>query len=305
MADRNAINSADTDSSIERLSFGERINFLLTNRLPRRWTTIFMGWFSRVEIPIVSHLSIAVWRLFADDLRLQEARKSRFTSLHDCFTRELKPGARQIDPDPSVIVSPCDAVVGAHGRVEDGLLYQTKGFPYTLQDLLADQVLVNRYRDGIYVTLRLKSSMYHRFHAPTDCSVSEVNYISGDTWNVNPVALKVVKRLFCKNERAVIDLGLSDPDLYMTLVPVAAILVAGIRLNFLDDALDLRYRGPNRIPCQASFIKGEEMGYFQHGSTIIVFASGNLRLDEGLSEGTTIRVGQALMRKTPYPQSAQ
>ena len=74
---------------------------------------------------------------------------------------------------------------------------------YACEDLLGDPELVERYRDGRYVTLRLTSSMYHRFHAPHDCRVEQVTYISGDTWNVNPIALKRVEKLFCKNERAV------------------------------------------------------------------------------------------------------
>ena len=83
-------------------------------------------------------------------------------------------------------------------------LIQAKGSPYTLQDLLIDPQLVQLYRDGQYVTLRLTPSMYHRFHAPHDCTVDKVAYVSGDTWNVNPIALKRIAKLFCKNERAVI-----------------------------------------------------------------------------------------------------
>ena len=83
-------------------------------------------------------------------------------------------------------------------------LIQAKGFPYTLQELLIDPQLVELYRDGQYATLRLTPSMYHRFHAPFDCIVDKVTYVSGDTWNVNPIALNRIPKLFCKNERAVI-----------------------------------------------------------------------------------------------------
>ena len=79
--------------------------------------------------------------------------------------------------------------------------------------------------------------MYHRFHAPHDCVVDSVTYISGDTWNVNPIALKRIERLFCRNERAVLRLRLKDRAEAVSLVAVAAILVAGIRLSFLDTAL--------------------------------------------------------------------
>jgi phosphatidylserine decarboxylase len=278
----------------------EELNFLLTNRIPRQLATRLMGWFSQIEHPLLARAAIAIWRLFAD-LDLSEARTDRFTSLHACFTRELKAGARPVDGDPRVMTSPCDAIVGACGQIEGTALIQAKGCPYTLPELLPDPRLVELYRDGCYVTLRLTASMYHRFHAPYDCTVEHVTYIAGDTWNVNPPALKRVAKLFCKNERAVIPtrldgtaLGLSGP--IVTLVPVAAILVASIRLRFLDVLLSMRYRGATEIPCCATFKKGDEMGWFEHGSTIIVFAPRGFTLGEGIREGSTIRMGRPLMR---------
>jgi phosphatidylserine decarboxylase len=273
----------------------EDINFLLTNRIPRQLVTRFMGWFSQVEQPLVRELSIATWRLFAD-LRLEEAKERRFSSLHDCFVRELKPGARPVCEDPGVLASPCDAIVGACGRVDGVQLLQAKGFPYTLDDLLRDPEWVRAYRDGAYATLRITSGMYHRFHAPHDSRVQQVTYFSGDTWNVNPIALRRIEKLFCKNERAVIGTRLEASGHEVLLVPVAAVLVASIRLHFLDVLLHLRYRGPNVIRCDARFAKGEEMGWFQHGSTILVFAPRGFALHEQVREGTRIHVGEPLMR---------
>jgi phosphatidylserine decarboxylase len=280
--------------SITRLFEQEDLNFLLTNRIPRRLATQFVGWFSKIENPAVRDLSIGLWKMFSD-LDLSEAKKSHFRSMHDCFVRELKDGARPVDPDPNVLVSPCDAVVGANGEVEDTLLYQVKGFPYTLEDLMGDAKMVDLHRNARYVTLRLKSSMYHRFHAPHDCRVEQVTYISGDTWNVNPIALKRVEKLFCKNERALIRTTLASGH-PVALVPVAAILVAAIRLHFLDVLLSMKHRGPNVFPCDARFKKGQEMGWFEHGSTIIVFAHPNLVLCDNAKEGATIRMGEPLMR---------
>jgi phosphatidylserine decarboxylase len=283
----------------DRLLQQEDLNFLLTNRVPRIALTHFIGWFSKIEIPWVTRASIAIWKAFSD-LDLSEARKTTFTSLHDCFIRELKPGSRPIDGDPQVLTSPCDAIVGACGPIEGVTVFQAKGFPYTLHDLIGDDADAERFRDGCYATLRLTSSMYHRFHAPHDCRVDRVNYISGDTWNVNPIALKRVERLYCKNERAVIRtrlLGTGGTGGHeITLVPVAAILVASIRLHFLDVLLHLKYRGPNEMRCDARFSKGDEMGWFQHGSTIIVFAPKGCSLVPGIGSGTPIRMGERLMR---------
>jgi len=282
-------------SAIGGITQQEDINFLLTNRIPRRLATRFFGWFSQIEHPLIRDLSIAVWRLFAD-LDLSDARETRFRSLHDCFVRKLKDGARPADTNPALLVSPCDAIVGAFGLVDRGQVMQIKGFPYQLRDLLGDDKHAEVFRNGCYVTLRLTSAMYHRFHAPHDCRVDSVTYFSGDTWNVNPIALRRVEKLFCKNERAVVRTRLSGTGHAITLVPVAAILVASIRLNFLDTRHELRRDGPRTIPLNVSLSKGDEMGWFQHGSTIIVFAPAGFTVSENVREGVRIRAGQPLMR---------
>jgi phosphatidylserine decarboxylase len=271
----------------------EDLNFLLTNRIPRAALTRFMGWFSKIENPIVRDCSIALWRLFSD-LDLSEARKTHFKSLHDCFTRELKPGLRPFDMDPAIVASPSDGIVGAHGRIADTELFQVKGAPYSLLDLLGDPALVERHRNGSFVTLRLTSSMYHRFHAPHDAHIERVTLIHGDTWNVNPIALKRIERLFCKNERAVIRTHLSTGEA-VTLVPVAAILVASIRLHFLDMVLNAQTRGPVNFACDVDVKKGEELGWFEHGSTIIILAPGDFAFCDGIAEGTRVSAGQALL----------
>jgi phosphatidylserine decarboxylase len=286
-------------STFQQLMKHEDLNFLLTNRIPRRWFTQFMGWFSKIEQPLIRDASIGIWRRFAD-LHLDEAKKTSFRSLHDCFIRELKPGTRPVDPDCDVLCSPCDGIVGACGPIDGIRIFQAKGFPYALHDLLGDPELARRYRGGCYATIRITSSMYHRFHAPLDCRVQQVSYISGDTWNVNPIALKRVEALFCKNERAVVRVKHVRCAEDILLVPVAAVLVASIRLHFLDVLLHLRYRGPNQITCDAFFKKGDEMGWFQHGSTIIVVAPQGFQMCDSIVDGTAIRVGQRLMRQPDW-----
>jgi phosphatidylserine decarboxylase len=277
-----------------RRSGRDSLNFLLTNRIPRRLLTHAFGAFSRVEQRWVRDASIAIWRRFAD-LDLSDAKSTHFRSLHDCFTRELVPGARRIDPDPAIVTSPCDAIIGACGAIEDGAVFQAKDEPYRLAELLHSDALAERHRGGAFVTLRLTASMYHRFHAPYRCSVGRVTYIAGDVFNVNPPALARVPRLFCRNERAVIETTLAGVSMPLILVPVAAVLVASIRLRFVDVRLHLRYRGPNVIECDAALDKGEEMGWFEHGSTILAFAPAGFTLAPGVAAGARIRMGEPLL----------
>ncbi|MBT9495397.1 MAG: phosphatidylserine decarboxylase [Paucibacter sp.] len=280
--------------SLRKMLQQEDLNFLLTNRIPRIALTRLMGRFSQIRNPLLARASIAVWRLFTD-LDLSDAKKQKFDSLHDCFTRELVAGARQVDRSANVLSSPCDAIVGACGAVEGRQVFQAKGFPYAMQDLFGPTQDTSAFQDGVFVTLRLTSAMYHRFHAPQDCTVEHVTHIAGDTWNVNPIALKRVERLFCRNERAVLRSRLKSGE-QIAIVPVAAILVASLRLHFLDLLLHVDYKGANELPCQASFKKGEEMGWFQHGSTIIVFAPKGFCLSPGIATGSRIQMGQALLQ---------
>ncbi len=278
-----------------RLFLQEDLNFLLTNRIPRAAVTRWMGWFSRIESPLLARASIAIWRCFTP-LDLSDAKPQRWRSLHACFTRELLPGARPVDMRPEVLASPVDALVGACGTVQAGMVLQAKGFPYRMADLFVDDARCRAFEGGTYVTLRLTSAMYHRFHAPHDAVVEHVSFIRGDTWNVNPIALQRIERLFCRNERALLKLRLGDGT-PVALVPVAAILVASLRLHCVDERLHMRYGGPTELPCDMPVTKGQELGWFEHGSTVIVFVPPGFALAPGVAAGASIRMGMPLLQR--------
>lgn len=276
---------------VQRILQHEELNFLLTNRLPRRLASRFMGWFSAIERPVVSKLSIKAWTYFAD-VDLSDASETTYPSLHAAFTRALRPGARTVDRSEDVIVSPCDAIVGACGTLIDGQAFQIKGAPYRLDELVGAGEDVGMFRDGRFVTLRLTAGMYHHFHAPHDLLVRSVSYISGDKWNVNPPALKRLDKLYCRNERAVIRGLLTPHNLPILIVPVAAILVAGIRLRFLHTPSLLG----RHAACSVRFARGQEIGWFEHGSTIILFVPDACELAETIQAGKLIRMGEPLLR---------
>lgn len=277
----------------------ESLNFFLTNRVPRALFTRVMGRLSRIENPLFTRMGIAVWQFF-DPLNFDEAETMEYRSLQECFTRRLKHGVRPIDFDPAHLVSPCDAVVGAFGAVQNGLLYQIKGAPYGLDELMPAKRQRERFWQGKYITLRLKSSMYHRFHAPCDGRVTGVTYISGDTWNVNPPTLRRIDKLFCKNERAVIEMEVGPDREQIALVPVAAILVASMQLNVLQDTLGLNYQGPEYVDCDTCYRKGDELGYFKQGSTIILFVPEQYEFVAGLQTDEQIKMGQPIMTRPTH-----
>ena len=263
-----------------------------------------MGWFSKIENPLVRDASIACWRLFSDLDLSAKPRKTDFKSLHDCFTRELKPGLRPLDPDPSIVASPSDAIVGAHSaRSPTPNCSRSRAPTIRCSTCSAIPNWWTPTATAASSRLRLTSSMYHRFHAPADCRIERVTFISGDTWNVNPIALKRVERLFCKNERAVIRTRLGSGEV--------ADAGAGRRHSGGEHpaafprphAQRRRRRGPTVFPCESSVRKGDEMGWFEHGSTIIVLAPDHFEFCDNVSEGARIIAGQPLMRQArlKYP----
>ncbi|MEP6619162.1 MAG: archaetidylserine decarboxylase [bacterium] len=275
----------------------ETLNFLLTNRIPRRLATTLAGRIAQVESRWFTRVGMNVWQAFGGSLALHEAATRDFRSLEAVFTRRLRAGARRIDHTPEVLTSPCDAIVGAHGIVHRGTAIQAKGYPYPLEDLLLDPALVERYDGGRFVTLRLRSNMYHRFHAPCDGRLRSALWIAGDTWNVNPIALARIERLFCKNERVVIDVEPTGGDCDVTLVAVAAILVASVHLECLATPLRAPAGRVARYVCDATVRKGDELGHFRNGSTIVLFTSPGFEPCSSMVEGATVRVGQALLRR--------
>ena len=281
--------------TLKTLLLLEDMNFLLTNRIPRALATRLMGRFSRVEHPLIVRVSIFLWGLFAD-LKLEEARQKQFKSVHDCFVRELLPGARPICGDPDILISPCDGIVGEFGMIKDQQLFQAKGFPYSLKDLLLTESLVKTWQNGCFLTIRITSSMYHRFHAPEDGRLQRVRYISGDTWNVNPIALKRVESLFCKNERAILELSIGPKSTPIIMIPVAAILVAGIRIHGINATLNCK--SPNGLTLESDrcFNRGDEMGWFEHGSTIIMITPPEFEFNPHLAIGQRLRMGEPIMQ---------
>ena len=281
---------------LARLGTLEGVNFLLTNRIPRIFVTRLMGRLSKCQNPALVSFMLWIWSAFTP-LDLSEAAPGEYKSLRDIFTRRLRPGARPINPEARYLISPCDGILGEFGRISHGQLFQAKGMPYALEELLNDQRVAQEFEGGTYVTLRLTSVMYHRFHAPRDCVIEEVVHHQGDTWNVNPPALARIRSLYCRNERAVIRCADTADGRHFILVPVAAISVAGLRIHAIPFLLNVDYRGQRRFRCAEMISRGDELGWFEHGSTIIILVTPGWNLLPELHRGAMLRMGEALLER--------
>lgn len=278
---------------IAKLTDIESLNYALTNWLPRRTATRAMGRLSKVENPLVARASIALWRTFCD-VDLSDAAETAWPSLHAAFIRRLRPGARTFRAQAHQLAAPSDGIIVASGRIDGDSIIQAKGRRYSIADLTGGEG--DAYIGGSFVTLRLTAGMYHRFHAPQDATVERVRYFPGDCFNVNPPALKRVDRLYCRNERATVRLRLDDGTPVL-LVPVAAILVAAIRLTFLDTVRLLRERPDPVADLSTPVALGEEMGWFEHGSTIVMLTPAPFVLGPRVMTGDRVRAGDVLFER--------
>jgi len=197
---------------------------------------------------------------------------SDFDCLSDFFIRELKNGARRIDYSPEIVVSPTDSLLLELSDISDGgNIFQIKGMEYSLKSLVNDFVEIENYLGGKYFQLYLSPKDYHRIHFPFDCKVKKVFYIPGKLFPVNIFSLENFAKVFARNERIV--LVLEREGIEVLCVLVGAYNVGRIALSFTDFMTNADFpRKPAEIDVgEYSAKKGEELGMFMMGSTVLLF----------------------------------
>lgn len=237
-------------------------------------------------------------RRFDVDLSQVEKPVSQYQTLLDFFVRGLKEGARPVDPDPERIVSPVDGTVSQMGEIHEGTILQAKGVTYTLEALLGGNgEKMSRFEGGRFITLYLSPRDYHRIHTPIQGRVTGLTYIPGSLFPVNALGVQRVRGLFARNERLIT--FLQSPAGDVALVKVGATNVGSIRVVY-DREIVTNCRGRKQIlsrdyPGMEALEKGEELGRFEFGSTVILlFEADRIDWVGGLSPGTMIRMGEPI-----------
>ena len=267
--------------------------------LPLNAISRLAGRLARARLPrALLHPGI---RTFSRLLRvdLSEAREpvESFRSFQDFFTRELRDGARVIDPAPEAFVSPCDGAWGVAGPIQDGTLFQVKGRPYSVAALLGSDADAKAFEGGQFATLYLSPRDYHRFHSPADAEVVSTRYLTGRLWPVNRIGLEGVPGLFSENERICAWMRLrSTGDADVCLVAVGATLVGSVKLVF--DSLTTNEAGNvstmRDYDPPVSLARGAEWGRFEFGSTIVVLARPGAVEIHFEPPGTPVRLGDRI-----------
>ena len=221
-----------------------------------------------------------------------------FPSLNAFFTRALAPGVRPVDAGHDSVVSPVDGTVSAAGTIERGRIYQAKGMDYALSDLLAtDIAAAEGFAGGSFATIYLAPYNYHRVHAPLAGELQSATYIPGALYSVNDATVRSLRDLFTRNERLVCHFdGASGP---FALVFVGALNVGTINTIWTGDIRPRKSGVAEPIDIEhaaapTGVARGDMIGWFNMGSTVILLAPPGGADVSSLSAGETVQVGQRI-----------
>ena len=268
--------------------------------LPRYALTALVARVSRISQPRARDFLITRFATLYD-IDLDEVGRPApdgFRSLNDFFTRELKPGARPIDSDPTSVVAPADGRISAIGRIERDQILQAKGKTYSLHEFLSTNLAdANAYVGGQFATIYLAPHNYHRVHAPVAGRLERVHYVPGDLFSVNDASAAAIPNLFCRNERLIMHLDSAAG-------PVAVVLVGALNVGSISTPWTGEIRPEKRgvgreIRLEESsprtIAKGDLLGWFNMGSTVVIlFQDGAVDWLEAVETGSTTRVGRPL-----------
>ncbi|QIW10729.1 archaetidylserine decarboxylase [Francisella sp. LA112445] len=219
------------------------------------------------------NLAIKKFKINIDEAK--ETNLDNYSSFNDFFTRELKDGVRPLNTDSTVFTSPADGVLSEFGSIENGTLIQAKGKSFTLESLIANS---SKTEFTKFATVYLSPKDYHRVHMPIDGKLTKMVYIPGKLYSVNKLTTSKIDNLFAKNERLVCYFDTQIGE--VAVIFVGALLVAGIETVWHGKVAPSYYRNIqtwdyNSNDYNIKFKKGDTIGWFNYGSTVIILTPGD------------------------------
>ena len=283
-----------------KFTYWQRAKVAFQYIMPQLYLTQLAGWFAQQKWGAVTHFVI---KAFAKkyNVDMSEAKKENFSdyeSFNQFFIRELKDDARKINENPTALCLPADGRVSQIGHIDDDRLLQAKGHFFSLSDLLAgDEELVNTFKNGEFATIYLSPRDYHRVHMPCDATLRKMIYVPGDLFSVNPFLAEHVPNLFARNERVICVFDTAFGPMVQILVgatitaSMSTVWAGVINPPRTGEVKVWTYQGDNAI----KLTKGQEMGTFQLGSTVInLFPANSVTLAEHLEVDVPVRMGEIL-----------
>lgn len=266
--------------------------------VPQHFLSRVIGWLANSRVTWIKNKLIA-WFMARYDVYLHEAEITdpyAYQSFNDFFTRKVKLSLRPIDTT-AIIVSPADGVISQFGAITNGTLFQAKDWFYSVDDLLGNDEYVEEFHHGKFMNIYLSPRDYHRIHAPFAGKLLKMSYIPGKLFSVNTATCHTIPNLYARNERMVAifatEIGL------MAVVMIGAMIVAGIHTTWFGKVAPHKSYKKQvwHYEQQATPIflnKGDELGHFELGSTVIVLINNQLVSWEYLLPQDMVQVGKRI-----------
>lgn len=257
-----------------------------------RITRSRIGWFKNAFIRFIC------WKFKVDVDEAASTDLADYPSFNAFFTRRLRSGVHSIAGGDDVVVSPVDGAISQLGPVSDGRVIQAKGRDYSVTELLSgDAALAARFEGGQFATIYLSPRDYHRIHMPLSGRLTSMRYVPGKLFSVNPRTARTVPRLFARNERLVTVFDTEFGPLVQVLVgaifvgSMETVWAGQITPPYGQSVREWQYVGSD----QRQFAKGEEMGRFNMGSTVVLLLPPGMNHFQSHWQATdAIRLGQAM-----------
>lgn len=277
-----------------------KIKIALQYLMPKHGISRLVGKFAAAEAGWFTTKAISYF-IKAYDINMAEAKLKNatdFKTFNDFFTRELEDGARTIDKDAKTLCYPVDGAISQQGPINNGQLIQAKGFDYSLVTLLGgDEKTAEPFQGGEFSCIYLAPKDYHRIHMPMAATLREMIYVPGDLFSVNPLTANNVPNLFARNERVVAIFDTEQGQMAMVLV--GATIVASIETVWAGTVTPpagkdvFRWQYPATGVDAVVFDKGDEMGRFKLGSTVVTTFSPNMvEFNKDAGPETVTRLGE-------------
>ena len=280
--------------------FGARLFVALQYVLPQHLLSrvVYHATRSRIQ-PVKNALISSFMRGFRPEMSdAEEPDPLRYPSFNAFFTRALRAQARPMPADPRVIASPVDGTISQIGPIDGARMIQAKGHDFSVETLLAGPSRwTSRFSSGTFATMYLAPFNYHRIHMPCNGELHSAWYVPGRLFSVNTTTGAAVPGLFARNERIVCIF--EEGELCFAMVLVGALFVGSMSTVWHGEVTPKIRRRPQPLPVSAGLRleRGEEMGRFNMGSTVILlFPRGALEWQREVQAGTPLRVGQDLAR---------
>jgi len=268
--------------------------------LPHHFLSRLTGITSNCKTPWFKHFAITWFiKRYGVDMSCAENPDPRYyTCFNHFFTRALKPDARPIAADSNALASPVDGFVSQIGDIKDDQIFQAKGHYYSLDTILGgDNSHVASFQNGKFATLYLAPKNYHRIHIPFAGKLKKMIYVPGRLFSVSPHAVNTIENVFARNERLVC---LFDTEIGpMAIILVGALFVGSIETTWVGIVAPPRKKAVEQweFPEHTPFNKGDEIGRFQLGSTVIMlFGKEALEWSAKLSVDSPLKMGEAIGR---------